>query len=120
MDNMDKYIGEMLDNRYEIIEKIGVGEFVINSIDRDGMMNHYDWELADRLRQVSAAPITFLGGAGSLEDIGELIRRYRIVGCAAGSIFVFKGKYKAVLISYPGRDQKESLIRENMQPMEKI
>ena len=103
-----------------LFEKIGVGEFVINSIDRDGMMNHYDWELADRLRQVSAAPITFLGGAGSLEDIGELIRRYRIIGCAAGSIFVFKGKYKAVLISYPDRAQKERLIQENLQSTEKI
>ena len=53
--------------------------------------------------------MTVLGGAGSLADIGELIRACGVVGAAAGSLFVFKGAYRAVLISYPDQAQKEEL-----------
>jgi len=52
-----------------------------------------------------------LGGAGSLADIGQLIAACGVVGAAAGSLFVFKGAYRAVLISYPNRTQKDDLIR---------
>jgi imidazole glycerol-phosphate synthase subunit HisF len=56
-------------------------------------------------------PMTVLGGAGSLADIGKLIAACGIVGAAAGSLFVFKGPYRAVLINYPNPRQKEDLIR---------
>jgi cyclase len=52
-----------------------------------------------------------LGGAGSLADIGKLIEACGVLGAAAGSLFVFKGTYKAVLINYPAQAQKEELIR---------
>jgi cyclase len=55
-----------------------------------------------------------LGGAGTLEDIGKLIHRYGIVGAAAGSLFVFKGIYKAVLINYPTPSEKKKLINESL------
>ena len=55
--------------------------------------------------------MTMLGGAGSLADIGELIATCGVVGAAAGSLFVFKGPYRAVLINYPNRAQKDDLIR---------
>jgi imidazole glycerol-phosphate synthase subunit HisF len=51
-----------------------------------------------------------LGGAGSLDDMGELIRRCGVVGAAAGSMFVFKGQYRAVLINYPTPQQKDALF----------
>ena len=51
-------------------------------------------------------PITVLGGAGSLEDIKKMISKFKIIGVAAGSLFVFKGKYRAVLISYPNREER--------------
>jgi cyclase len=57
--------------------------------------------------------MTVLGGAGSLDDIGELIRKYKIIGAAAGSLFVFKGIYRAVLISYPNPTEKELLVAKN-------
>jgi cyclase len=57
--------------------------------------------------------MTALGGAGSLGNIGELIRRHGIIGAAAGSLFVFKGVYRAVLINYPKPAEKDLLIREN-------
>lgn len=91
------------------LNEIGVGEIVINSIDNDGIMKGYDIELISNIRKLCAVPITVLGGAGSLDDIKKLISRFKIIGAAAGSLFVFKGKYKAVLINYPNRKEKFSL-----------
>jgi len=92
------------------LEKLGVGEIVINSIDNDGEMKGYDLTLAKKIREVIRVPMTVLGGAGSLNDIGNLISNFGIVGAAAGSLFVFKGVYKAVLINYPTPEEKDDLI----------
>ena len=54
-------------------------------------------------------PITVLGGAGSLDDIKKIIAKFKIIGVAAGSLFVFKGKFRAVLINYPNRQERKSL-----------
>ncbi len=94
-------------------EALGAGEIIINSIDNDGIMKGYDLTLIDKVRESISLPLTVLGGAGTLDDIGKLIKKHGIIGAAAGSLFVFKGKYKAVLINYPNRDEKESLIRAN-------
>jgi imidazole glycerol-phosphate synthase subunit HisF len=94
------------------LQDSGAGEIVINSIDRDGQMQGYDIELATQFRQGINLPLTFLGGAGSLEHMGELISRTGVVGAAAGSLFVFKGKYRAVLINYPNPEQKNKLCRD--------
>lgn len=93
------------------LEGLGAGEIVINSIDRDGEMGGYDFALVDKVRDAVSIPMTVLGGAGSLADIGELIRRHGIIGAAAGSLFVFKGVYRAVLINYPKPAEKEDLVR---------
>jgi len=95
------------------LEGLGAGEIVINSIDNDGVMMGYDLALVDNIRASISVPMTVLGGAGSLCDIGKLISKYGIIGAAAGSLFVFKGVYRAVLINYPNRSEKEALIREN-------
>ncbi|MEO7856642.1 MAG: AglZ/HisF2 family acetamidino modification protein [Gemmatimonadaceae bacterium] len=92
-------------------ESLGAGEIVINSIDADGMMKGYDLDLARQIRQATQLPMTVLGGAGSLADIGALISSCGVIGAAAGSFFVFKGPYRAVLISYPNPAQKEDLMR---------
>lgn len=90
----------------------GAGEIVINSVDRDGLMQGYDLDLASQFKLALKVPVTFLGGAGSLDHLGELITKLGVVGAAAGSLFVFKGKYRAVLINYPTPDQKLKLCRE--------
>ena len=90
--------------------ELGAGEIVINSIENDGKMKGYDVAFAARLREVVKIPITILGGAGSLDDMRELFKKCGIVGAAAGSLFVFKGVYKAVLINYPNPQQKDALI----------
>jgi len=94
-------------------ERLGVGEIVINSIDSDGEMKGYDLILAATVRDAVNVPLTVLGGAGSLQDIGALISRFGVIGAAAGSLFVFKGVYKAVLINYPKPSDKDALIRAN-------
>ncbi len=93
------------------LQEAGAGEIVINSVDRDGQMKGYDLELAQQVRKALKVPTTFLGGAGSLDDISQLVRTVGVVGAAAGSLFVFKGKYRAVLINYPTPEQKEQLCR---------
>ena len=90
-------------------EKLGAGEIVLNSIDRDGTGKGYDIELLGKLRKLVDIPITVLGGAGSLDDMKEVVKSFPIVGLAAGSLFVFKGQYRAVLINYPGKLFKDSL-----------
>lgn len=95
------------------LEKLGVGEIVINSIDQDGQMKGYDLDLIGKIREVITIPMTVLGGAGTLSDIGILIKKFGIIGASAGSLFVFKGIYKAVLINYPTRVEKDILIKSN-------
>jgi len=97
------------------LEELGIGEIVINSVDNDGVMKGYDFSIIDKVKEIATVPMTVLGGAGSINDIGEVIKKHGIIGVAAGSLFVFKGKYKAVLISYPKHDEKEQLVRENFQ-----
>ena len=94
------------------LQDAGAGEIVINSVDRDGLMQGYDLDFAVQVKQALKVPVTFLGGAGSLEHIGELIGRLGVIGAAAGSLFVFKGKYRAVLINYPTPAQKVQLCRK--------
>lgn len=93
------------------MESLGAGEIVLNSIDLDGQMKGYDLALAARVREALHIPMTVLGGAGSLSDIGRLVETCGVVGAAAGSLFVFKGAYRAVLISYPNAALKEDLMR---------
>jgi len=92
------------------LELAGVGEIIINSIDKDGTMQGYDFALIDKITEVVNMPLTVLGGAGSLDDIQKVIERYGVIGVAAGSLFVFQGPYKAVLINYPNQIQKNNLF----------
>jgi len=93
------------------LNKIGIGELVLNSIDNDGEMKGYDFDLIDLVRKNTDFPLTVVGGAGSLSDFKDLFDRYRIMGAAAGSFFVFKGKFRAVLISYPTKEEILTLYK---------
>ena len=95
----------------EEAQKLGAGEIIINSIDQDGMMKGYDMNLIDKITEKLTIPVTVLGGAGSLQDVKKVIDKHGIIGVAAGSLFVFKGAYKAVLINYPAKKEKEELYK---------
>lgn len=98
----------------EEAQKLGAGEIVINSIDRDGVMKGYDLELIAKIREKISLPMTVLGGAGSIKDIETVIDKHGVIGVAAGSLFVFKGPYKAVLINYPTQLEKNKIFKINL------
>ena len=91
-------------------EDYGAGEIVINSIDNDGVMKGYDFKLINKIRDKINIPMTALGGAGSKDDLKSLFKQFGVIGGAAGSLFVFKGKYKAVLINYPDKNEKKFIF----------
>lgn len=91
------------------IEDLGVGEVVINCVDRDGVKSGYDVELILKIRKASKSILTLLGGASSFKDIENLVAKVNTIGCSAGSLFVFKGKFDAVLINYLNKFEKEKL-----------
>jgi imidazole glycerol-phosphate synthase subunit HisF len=93
----------------EEAQRLGAGEIIINAIDQDGVMKGYDMNLIDKIVEKLSIPVTVLGGAGSLQDIKKVIDKHKIIGVAAGSLFVFKGVYKAVLINYPNKEEKDKL-----------
>ena len=73
-------------------------------------MKGFDEDLVDKVYKNINVPLTILGGAGSLTDLKSLIKKFRVLGVAAGSIFIFKGKHKAVLVTYPNQEQKLELL----------
>ena len=77
-------------------------------------MKGYDLMLAKEVRGALRVPMTILGGAGSLDDISALMHDCGVVGAAAGSLFVFKGKYRAVLINYPTMAQKDEIFQATL------
>ena len=115
--NGTRSTGRRPDEFSKEVQDLGAGEIVVNSIDNDGNMKGYDLDLVSDIRNSVTVPITAIGGAGSLDDIRILIDRFGIVGAAAGSLFVFKGIYRAVLINYPSRSEKDVLISSGCQEM---
>jgi cyclase len=83
------------------IENEGAGEILINSIDRDGTMEGYDIELIKSISQVVKIPVIACGGAGKMSDFRLAVKEGGASAAAAGSFFVFHGKRRAVLITYP-------------------
>ncbi|MEO6133697.1 MAG: AglZ/HisF2 family acetamidino modification protein [Ginsengibacter sp.] len=109
--NGQKNSGVKLKDFLIILNEIGIGELVINSIEDDGKMQGFDFKIFDFARNLTSMPMTILGGAGNIEHVREAISRFKIIGVAAGSLFVFKGKYKAVLISYPDKEERKKLYQ---------
>jgi cyclase len=93
------------------VEQLGAGEILINSIDQDGVMKGYDMNLIEKVAEMISIPMTVLGGAGSIADMEKVIDTHGVIGVGAGSIFVFKGPYKAVLINYPSQTEKNKIFK---------
>ena len=72
-------------------------------------LNEINFELVNKIKSIINVPLTILGGAISLEDIKKLFDQFGIIGASAGSLFVFKGKYRTVLINYPSLENKMKL-----------
>jgi len=87
------------------MDKAGAGELLVNSIDRDGMMQGYDNDLLKKITSQVSMPVIACGGAGTLNHFGDAIKQGGASAVAAGSMFVFHGKHRAVLISYPSQEE---------------
>ena len=83
------------------LEKAGVGEIFLNSIDCDGQMQGYDIELIKKVSAKVNVPVVACGGAGTLDHMRKAMSEGGASAVAAGSLFVFYGKHRAVLINYP-------------------
>jgi cyclase len=97
------------------MEAMGAGEIVVNSIDRDGTMQGYDIDLIRSVTQKVNVPVMACGGAGKLDDCVRAVREGGASAVAAGSMFVFYGEHRAVLISYPTQETLRGLFREERQ-----
>jgi imidazole glycerol-phosphate synthase subunit HisF len=94
------------------LEERGVGEIFLNNVDCEGTMKGFDLNLIKMISDVVNVPIIPCGGAGSLSDVASVFKQINTTAVAAGSIFVYTGKYNAVLINFPN----ESNIKEIIQP----
>lgn len=90
------------------IEALGVGEIVLQSIERDGMMQGYDIPLLAAVSRALRVPLVALGGAGRLQHMSETYAATEVSALASGSFFCFKGAGRGVLISYPDPAELES------------
>lgn len=84
-----------------LIERMGAGEIIVNSVNRDGMMIGYDIELIRGISDAVGIPVIALGGAGRLDDFKSAVNDGHASAVAAGSMFVYHGSRRAVLINYP-------------------
>ncbi|GAB4503734.1 MAG: AglZ/HisF2 family acetamidino modification protein [Anaerolineales bacterium] len=91
------------------MEKRGAGELFVNSMDRDGTMQGYDLDLIRRVAQVVGIPVIACGGAGNVQHLAEAIQS-GASAAAAGSMFVFQGPLRGVLISYPSQEELRRLM----------
>ena len=86
-------------------EQLGVGEIIINSVDQDGMMTGYDIELVKNVVEAVKIPVIAIGGAGGISDLKKVIHEGHAHAAAGGSMFVYYGRLKAVLITAPSEKE---------------
>lgn len=86
----------------------GAGEIFLNSVDRDGMMQGYDLDLVKAVVNAVDIPVTACGGAGDIQDLKRVLHEGRAHAAAGGSMFVYYGRLKAVLITAP---EEEELVK---------
>jgi imidazole glycerol-phosphate synthase subunit HisF len=89
------------------LEKMGVGEIIINSIDKDGTLSGYDFLLVEEVAKAVNLPVIAAGGAAGLNDFVKACKVHKASAAAAGAKFVFQGKHNAVLITYPSQVEIE-------------
>jgi cyclase len=96
----------------QALEEAGAGEIMINSIDQDGMQEGYDIELIKIICEAVSIPVIAVGGAGQYEHLTAAVEEGGASAVAAGSLFVFIGRKRAVLINYPDKDELQEMFVE--------
>lgn len=93
----------------KIMEDMGAGEIILTSIEREGTMKGYDINLIQGVASSLSIPVVANGGAGTVQDFRDAVREGGASAVSAGSMFVFQGKHRAVLISYPSKEDVDSI-----------
>lgn len=90
--------------------ELGIGELIIQSIDKDGCMTGYDLDIIKEISKSATVPVVACGGAGSLNHFSEAIKN-GAEAVAAGSFFVFMGQDRnSILINYPPYEKVEEIF----------
>ena len=97
------------------VQALGAGEILLNSVDRDGTMGGFDLPVIEAVASAVDVPVVACGGAGTLADFARALDA-GASAVAAGSMFVFKGKHRAVLINYPNPEQLDPIFDTEGQP----
>jgi cyclase len=92
------------------LQDAGVGEIVLQSVDRDGLRQGYDLELIASVAHGLDVPVVALGGAGELHHLAEALHA-GASAAASGSAFTFIGRLRAVLVTYPDRAAMDTVAR---------
>jgi imidazole glycerol-phosphate synthase subunit HisF len=92
------------------MEEHGAGEIIIQSVDKDGTYEGYDLELTRKISESVTIPVIALGGAGNFSHFRDAVNTGMASAVAAGSIFVYHGPRKAVLISYPSKQEIKEIF----------
>lgn len=98
-------------DRAKEFERSGAGELIINSIDCDGTMTGYDIELINSISNAVSIPVVACGGAGKLEHLKQGYLEGNAHALAAGSLFIYHGERRAVLINYPDKQELQELFK---------
>lgn len=93
----------------KLMEQNGVGELIVQSIDKDGTMKGYDKELVKRISDEVTVPVVALGGAGSYGHLEEMYGFCKVRGLGSGSTFIYQSEMKGVLINYPTPQEKKAI-----------
>ena len=93
------------------IQNNGAGEIIFNSFDDDGCMKGYNFEILENFLEYINIPSIILGGCSQIENIKSLFNNFPSVAAGCSSIFIYKGKFKAVLISYPSELEKSKIYK---------
>ncbi len=92
-----------LKDHVQTLERLGVGEIIVNAVDRDGTQSGYDLKLIREVSSAVSVPVVACGGASGIDDFVAAVHEGGASAVAGGSLFVFVGPHRAVLINYPAR-----------------
>jgi len=106
-----KKMSSSLEDYLDLVKQLGFGELFLNSIDRDGTYLGYDTDLVRMVCKRISIPVVGCGGAGSINEALKLLKESDVSAAAAGSIFVYYGPHRAVLINYPSREKQKLILR---------
>ncbi len=103
-------LSQDVDEYIDMLNDLDVGELIIVDMDRDGTMKGYDYDFVKDVVQKARMPVVAVGGAGSIEDLKTVFCKCKVSGAGAGSLFVFYGKKRAVLINYVSEKELQSFF----------